>query len=335
MRVLIVGSNMRISLSMLRGVAAGLLLLLLVLMAPASWAQSSLKKDRAAYRDKYKKMAIEQMARHGVPASITLAQGMLESGNGKSRLATQGHNHFGIKCHKGWKGKRMYHNDDARGECFRVYKSAEHSFDDHSLFLRGTRRYAFLFNLSPTDYKGWAHGLKKSGYATDPAYAKRLIEIIEEEGLAQYDTGVEVEVVSPTVDTGAVANPESEFEIQIAKEHTIYVRNRVKYVVVAKGDTYDGLSRTLEMMPWEIARYNELPDHTLPPPGSVVYIQPKRRKAEVQHKVHVAERGESIYSISQRYAVKSRYLYRRNRMTPGELPEEGQLIYLRGKAPVT
>ena len=164
------------------------------------WAQSRLKRDRDAYRDKYKDMAIEQMRLHGVPASITLAQGMLESGNGNSRLATKGNNHFGIKCHKGWKGRRMYHDDDELGECFRVYSSATHSFEDHSLFLRGTRRYAFLFDLDPTDYKGWAHGLQKAGYATDPRYATRLIAIIEEEQLMLYDKGTPVEVASPTVD---------------------------------------------------------------------------------------------------------------------------------------
>ena len=143
--------------------------LALVLLLPISlWAQAKLQEQRAAYRDKYKDMAIEQMKLHGVPASITLAQGMLESRNGLSRLATEGNNHFGIKCHKAWKGKKMYQDDDAKGECFRVYKSADHSFEDHSLFLRGARRYAFLFDLEPTDYKGWAKGHKKAGYATDP-----------------------------------------------------------------------------------------------------------------------------------------------------------------------
>lgn len=306
-----------------------LLSLLALLSANLSLAQSATKRDRQRYCELYKDMAIEQMRLYGIPASITLAQGMLESGNGKSRLATRGNNHFGIKCHKGWKGKRMYHDDDAKGECFRVYNSADHSFLDHSLFLRGTARYAFLFDLDPTDYKGWAHGLKKAGYATNPSYAQLLIRIIEEEILMQYDTGVRVEVVSPTVGTGRTLAKESEFVIKMGQHHQIYERNRVKYVIVGHHDTYASLTRALDMMPWEIAKYNELPDRTLPPPGTEIYIQPKRRRAEVQHAVHVVEAGETLYSIAQRYAVKTKRLASRNSLSIDEPLEEGQLIYLR------
>lgn len=297
-------------------------------------AQSKkLKEQRAAYRDKYKDMAIAQMKEHGVPASITLAQGMLESRNGLSRLATEGNNHFGIKCHKAWKGKKMYQDDDAKGECFRVYKSAEHSFSDHSLFLRGARRYAFLFDLPATDYKGWAKGLKKAGYATDPKYAEHLIRIIEEENLTIYDTGVKIEVESPTVGTQRELAQNPEYEIKMGEEHPIYERNRVQYIIVQQHDTYLSLTRAMEMMPWELARYNELPSRELPPPGTELYIQPKRRKAEVNHAVHVVEEGETIYSIAQKYAIKSKYIYKRNRMKRGEEPEVGQLLYLRKKAP--
>ena len=131
------------------------------------------------YVEKYAPVAVREMLRSGVPASITLAQGMLESGNGESKLATQGKNHFGIKCHKGWTGKSMKVDDDARGECFRVYDSVEESYRDHSDFLRYRDRYKFLFDLDRTDYKGWAYGLKKAGYATDPSYAAKLIRYIE------------------------------------------------------------------------------------------------------------------------------------------------------------
>ncbi len=310
-----------------------LLILLSTLFPIALFAQSKQKEQRTAYRDKYKDMAIEQMKLHGVPASITLAQGMLESRNGLSALAAQGNNHFGIKCHKGWKGKKMYQDDDAKGECFRVYKSADHSFEDHSLFLRGARRYAFLFDLKPTDYKGWAKGLKKAGYATDPKYADHLIRIIEEEGLAVYDTGVKIEVVSPTVGTKRELAKEPEFVIKMGEEHEIYERNRVQYIVVQPHDTYLSLTKAMEMMPWELAKYNELPERVLPPAGTELYIQPKRRKAEVNHAVHVVEEGETIYSISQKYAIKTKHIYRRNRMKPGEEPEVGQMLYLRKKAP--
>ena len=306
---------------------------LFFLLLDPVFGQSKLKEQRAAYRDKYKDMAIEQMKLYGVPASITLAQGMLESRNGLSALAAKGNNHFGIKCHKSWKGKKMYQDDDAKGECFRVYKSADHSFEDHSLFLRGARRYAFLFDLEPTDYKGWARGLKKAGYATDPKYADHLIKIIEEEGLAVYDTGVKIEVASPTVGTQRELAKEPEYEIKMGEEHKIYERNRVQYIIVQQHDTYMSLTRAMEMMPWELAKYNELSDRVLPPPGTELYIQPKRRKAEVNHAVHVVEPGETIYSIAQKYAIKSKYIYKRNRMKKGEEPEVGQLLYLRKKAP--
>lgn len=310
-----------------------LLVVFLCISPNLVFSQAKLKEQRASYRDKYKDMAVEQMKLYGVPASITLAQGMLESRNGLSRLAVDGNNHFGIKCHKSWSGKKMYQDDDARGECFRVYKNASHSFEDHSLFLRGARRYAFLFDLEPTDYKAWAKGLKKAGYATDPKYADHLIRIIEEEGLAEFDTGVKVEILSPTVGTQRELAKESEFEIKMGEEHQIYERNRVQYIVVQPHDTYMSLTKTMEMLPWELAKYNELKERILPPAGTELYIQPKRRKAEVNHSVHVVEAGETVYSISQKYAIKSKYIYKRNRLKEGEALEVGQLLYLRKKAP--
>ncbi len=140
------------------------------------------------YIQKWAPTAVREMYRSGVPASITLAQGILESRYGLSSLASEGNNHFGIKCHKDWKGKSMRYDDDARGECFRVYDSADESFQDHSDFLRYRDRYKFLFDLKTTDYKGWAYGLKKAGYATDPNYPAKLIKYIEDYNLYEYDT---------------------------------------------------------------------------------------------------------------------------------------------------
>ena len=140
------------------------------------------------YIQKYAHIAVSEQAKFGIPASITLAQGLLESGAGKSELALKSNNHFGIKCHTGWTGERTYHDDDAEQECFRKYKNVSESYDDHSLFLTSRPRYADLFSLKATDYKGWAHGLKKAGYATDPNYANKLIKIIEDYGLHQLDT---------------------------------------------------------------------------------------------------------------------------------------------------
>ena len=166
-----------------------------VLLALSSQANTHKKLSRSDYVEQWKSEAIQQMQEHNIPASITLAQGILESGSGNSELAVKGKNHFGIKCH-GWTGKKMYMDDDAKGECFRVYKSASESYKDHSLFLNKYDRYAFLFDLEVTDYKGWAKGLKKAGYATNPQYPQLLIKLIEDLDLSQYDKGVVPEIVA-------------------------------------------------------------------------------------------------------------------------------------------
>jgi len=146
-----------------------------------------LNKYTLQYIKKYASLAVLEMHKYKIPASITLAQGVLESGNGRSKLASKSNNHFGIKCHTGWKGGRVYHDDDEKGECFRKYKYVESSFKDHSKFLSGRRRYASLFKLRKSDYKGWAKGLKKAGYATDKKYPKKLIKIIEDYKLYEFD----------------------------------------------------------------------------------------------------------------------------------------------------
>lgn len=158
------------------------ILFLAALLPVAAFAD---EKDR--YIEKWAATAVREMQRSGIPASITLAQGLVESRAGLSDLAKEGNNHFGIKCHSGWTGGRMYHDDDAKGECFRVYDSAEESFRDHSDFLTGRQRYAALFRLDITDYKGWAEGLRKAGYATSPSYASQLIKVIEDYKLYEYD----------------------------------------------------------------------------------------------------------------------------------------------------
>ena len=155
-----------------------------LLLPGVSNAQTAQEKYISTYAD----LAVQEMYRSGVPASITLAQGMLESGNGRSELAQKSNNHFGIKCHNNWSGERVYHDDDAKGECFRKYSHPYQSYRDHSDFLRYRDRYKFLFDLKTTDYKGWAYGLKQAGYATDPNYATKLIKIIEDYKLYQYDT---------------------------------------------------------------------------------------------------------------------------------------------------
>lgn len=288
------------------------------------------KISREEYISLYSHIAVNNMKQYGVPASITLAQAMLESDNGNSTLAVKANNHFGIKCHKGWTGATIFHDDDRKGECFRKYKNPEQSFNDHSLFLRGSKRYAFLFDLTPTDYKAWAHGLKKAGYATNPKYAELLIKIIEDNELYRFDQGITVAIKSPK----PVVTDWDNYEIDLYKTRPVYTRNRVKYIVVKDGDTFESLARELDLMPWQLYRYNELTRDSVIRLGQELYIQPKRWKADRSNPVHTVERGETMYKISQMYGVKLKSLYRKNRMNPGDEPEVGQLIYLRKRKPL-
>lgn len=286
--------------------------------------------SREEYIARYSHIAINNMKQYGVPASITLAQAMLESDNGNSTLAVKAQNHFGIKCHKDWTGETIYHDDDRKGECFRKYKNPEQSFNDHSLFLRGGKRYAFLFELNPTDYMAWAHGLKKAGYATNPKYADMLIKIIEENELYRYDQGVDVSIRPPKPNL----TDWDKYEIDIYKTRKVFIRNRVKYIVVRDGETIESLARDLDLMPWQLYRYNELTRDSILRPGQELYIQPKRWRADRSNPVHIVEQGETMYKISQVYGVKLKSLYRKNRMKPGDEPEVGQLIYLRKRKPL-
>lgn len=286
------------------------------------------KISRQEYISRYADIAIRQMKQYGVPASIILAQGMLESDNGNSTLAEEANNHFGIKCHKDWNGPTVYHDDDRKNECFRKYKSPDGSYMDHSLFLRGGSRYAFLFDLESTDYKGWAHGLKKAGYATNPKYAEMLIKIIEENELYKYDNGVVVSVESPRKGTGQLVDVDG-FTIDIYKTRPVYTRNRIKYIIVKEGDTFESLTKELSLMPWQLYKYNDLSKDSTLRVGQEIYIQPKRWRAERNHSVHTVEAGETMYTISQMYGVKLKSLYRKNRMKVSEEPEVGQTINLR------
>ncbi|MEY1639934.1 glucosaminidase domain-containing protein [Tenuifilum osseticum] len=288
------------------------------------------KISREEYISMYSHIAVNNMKQFGVPASITLAQAMLESDNGNSTLAVKANNHFGIKCHKDWTGATIYHDDDRKGECFRKYKNPEQSFNDHSLFLRGGKRYAFLFDLTPTDYKAWAHGLKKAGYATNPKYAELLIKIIEDNELFRFDQGITVAIKPPKT----VVTDWDNYEIDLYKTRPVFTRNRVKYIVAKDGDTFESLARELDLMPWQLYRYNDLTRDSVIRPGQELYIQPKRWKADRSNPVHTAEEGETMYKISQMYGVKLKSLYRKNRMKPGDEPEVGQLIYLRKRKPL-
>ena len=301
------------------------LAILAIILPITAFAQK--RQTREEYINKYKDNAIYQMRTQGVPASIILAQGLLESDNGNSFLAVKANNHFGVKCHT-WSGPAIYLDDDTKNECFRKYGDPEKSYRDHSDFLRGARRYSTLFDLDPTDYKGWAYGLKKSGYATNPHYAEMLIKIIEENNLYIYDKGISVEVESPTKGVGDLVDVDH-FVIDMNKHRKVYTRNRIKYIIVKKGDDYASLTKELELLPWQLAKYNEMSKDSLLKVGQEIYIQPKRNRAELNHSTHVVEKGETMYSISQMFGIKIKILYRKNSMKLGDQPEVGQVIQLR------
>jgi LysM repeat protein len=283
-------------------------------------AQSSDRMTRSRYFDTYKEMAIHEMNRSGVPASITLAQGALESGDGNSRLARNGNNHFGIKCHKDWDGRKLFQDDDAKNECFRKYKSVEDSYRDHSDYLKAKTRYAFLFDLSVTDYKGWARGLKKAGYATSSNYAESLIRIIEEFDLQQYDRMSET--------TRLIRESKGSGGLKLSSRNVMET-NRVKYIQARSGDTFESITGEFGKLSGEIRRYNDANPFDTLVPGQVVYIQPKRNKAGAGRSVHILKQGETMYTVSQLYAVKLSRLYTMNLLNAGTEPSVGTLLQLR------
>jgi hypothetical protein len=290
------------------------------------------------YIDRYKDIAIKKMREHRIPASVTLAQGILESANGNSRLAVEANNHFGIKCHENWAGETFTMDDDAKNECFRKYKSAEQSFEDHSMFLMTRSRYSSLFTLDESDYKGWAAGLKKAGYATNPDYTKLLIKIIDENRLYEYDQKGALpfsnrntfDVQKLPIAYKKMASKDDNEVLNFGRyARKILKNNRIKYTIARRGDNVEKLANDLEMMPWQIARYNEISKGDQLTDGQIVYIQPKRRRGSIEF--HIVKEGETMYTISQLYGVKTKFLYRKNSMAPGSEPSVGQKLSLRSK----
>ena len=313
----------------MKRILTGILLLLLAAVPAAGQ-----KMTRSQYIEKYAETAVREMKATGIPASITLAQGCLESGNGNSTLATKANNHFGIKCH-GWKGKSIKHTDDAPDECFRSYASADESFRDHSDFLRYRDRYAFLFDLEPTDYKGWAYGLQKAGYATAQTYAASLIRIIEENGLYCYDR-LEVQDQQALPPTPTEAETSIQFKplpghklYEASLNREIRSRNGVPYLIARKNDTWRQLAREYNLFRWELLRFNDLRHGAPLQAGETVYLEPKKKESAPYLDKHVVEEGETLHGLSQRYAVKMKKLYQYNAMKPGTEPEPGTILNLR------
>ena len=282
-----------------------LLLLLACWPTIATWAQSTWNQRYQQYVDQYKDCAIEQMLKWKVPASITLAQGILESGAGQSTLATQGNNHFGIKCH-GWKGRTVYRDDDARNECFRAYDSPFDSYEDHSRFLATGQRYRSLFQLKLTDYRGWANGLKVAGYATNPQYAQRLIDIIQLYKLYQYDT-------ARSYDKFMTGHAKAAHPL-----HPIYRYNDNYYMYARKGDTFKLIGEEIGISYKKIAKYNERDRRSSLQEGEIVWLKKKQKRApkEYKHRPHYVRSGESMYSIAQKYGIRLKSLYKMNHLSP-------------------
>ncbi|MCJ7446091.1 MAG: glucosaminidase domain-containing protein [Bacteroidales bacterium] len=300
------------------------------------------------YINDFKDLAVNEMKRTGIPASITLAQGMIESDFGHSRLAREANNHFGIKCHDDWKGPTIRHNDDRRNECFRKYSRPEDSYYDHSDFLRSVSRYRFLFEIEPTDYKAWARGLKKAGYATNPQYANMLIRKIEENNLYNFDRGYTVAKLpqqQPALVNVIVAQHDSvnnrnavpeindNFKVT-ARVNRVMENNRIQYIIVKDGETREKIENEFQLLKWELSRYNELASDFSPVAGQLLYLQPKREKAEPGKEHHTVAEGDTMYSISQKYGIKLKSLYEMNRMAEGEELTAGQKIWLRNLKPV-
>lgn len=301
--------------------------------------------SRTEYIQTYASIAVAEMQRVGVPASITLAQGCLESDDSNSPLALKSNNHFGIKCHKDWTGGKYYKDDDAKNECFRVYDSPEESYRDHSDFLKKGQRYSFLFQLDKTDYHAWAEGLKKAGYATNPQYPELLIKIIEDFKLYQYDgtdgaklanaqsgnkkhqaqvAALDKKSLPAPPSLGDIDNITIESPVREVKEN-----NRRQYIVARNGDSFTAIAREYDLSLWQVYRFNDLTQDSSLRRGQIIYIQPKRGRAERKYKAHVVRKGESIYTISQLYGVKLKKLYKFNSFDTASSVKPGDVVFVR------
>ncbi len=303
---------------------------------------------REEYVDRYKALAISQMERYGIPASITMAQGILESDCGNSRLSLQSNNHFGIKCKKNWTGESVRHDDDAKGECFRAYPSVEASYHDHAEFLDNQPRYDSLFVYSSSDYKSWARGLKAAGYATAPDYAQRLVRIIEESQLylldqpdgerlyasryaAQGDTRdwfSDQSVTDRTATSDAAIDPDNyRVTINAHEGYNVYATNGVHYVLAKENDSFENIGRKFRISPRNLRKFNDLKDKTAQPmTDEVIYIERKKARWEGNARHHICRTGETVYAVGQAYAIRTRKIEKLNRLKAGAVLTAGDQI---------
>ena len=318
------------------------------------------------YIARYKDLAIAEMQRTGIPAAITLAQGIHETEAGTSELVRKSNNHFGIKCKDNWTGETVSHNDDARGECFRKYAAAEDSYHDHSDFLKTRPNYASLFELDPTDYEAWAYGLKKAGYATNPNYAQILIKLIRDYDLQQYtllamektkngndlaknevtkkeekgSTGSITEVSQKTTalsdPAGSERLPEQKDRVRPAVEIKTYPSgefkiNETRVVFVRKGTSYLTIAQQYEIPLARLFDFNDMKQQDAAASDQLVYIQRKRKIGD--HEFHVVQPGETLSDIAQTEAIRLESLLEYNNLNAGMQPAAGETLYLYSKSP--
>lgn len=300
-----------------------IIICILSLLTISAEAQLKWNSHYQAYINQYKDLAISQMLKYNIPASITLAQGLLESGAGTSELTVKGNNHFGIKCHD-WLGATTYHDDDEKQECFRAYNDAFESYEDHSRFLSHQSRYKRLFTLRRTDYKGWANGLKSCGYATNPAYAKKLIGIIELYKLYDYDKATKYDKFM--VQRAEVKNISSGGNL-----HSIHIYNKNYYLTVKAGDTFKSIAKEVGISYKKIAKYNERDKRDRLVEGEIIYLKKKQSKADkvFKNRPHRVKAGESMYSIAQYYGIRLSSLYKMNHLNADYSIKVGDYLKVR------
>src|ERR1035437_2062601 len=286
-----------------------------------------------AYIETYRTVAVKEMMEYRIPASITLAQGIYESNAGRSRLAIDANNHFGIKCHKEWEGNTFFQDDETQNECFRKYSNPEESFRDHSYFLSQRDRYKPLFNLKITDYRGWANGLKDYGYATNPQYAEHLIKTNEEYQLYQLDVAdfslVFNDSVAPAPDSIAKKGAAAKFDLfaEGPGKRMVYVNNGLQFIIFRKNDNIKKVAKAFHISERKIRKFNDMKKDAPLVPGQMVYLEPKKRQGAIVQ--HVMKPGETLYILSQTYGIQLDQLYKINKPKTGCPVKQGQKILLR------
>ena len=291
--------------------------------APIMGNQSGNTQHSGSYSERYIKayypMAVEQMEKHGIPASITLAQALLEGGAGRSDLVKNANNHFGVKADSRWQGRTYSKWDNGKWCKFRVYKNTEESYEDHSAFLTSNSRYDFLFKLRKSDYVGWAKGLKKAGYAEDPQYPTKLINLIEKYGLDKYDSFSRADIKKVAQKNGMSLGC-----------HDFHKANGLVYTLAVEGDTFESLSAEFDISKRKLRRYNDLYKGYIIKAGDIIYIEKKNNRARRGNRFHTLQTGESLHSISQKYGVKLQKVYKMNPMYKEYAkPKVGDIIKLR------